>query len=281
MQGTETMSKLNMNPLPEVGELQLPAITAETVQTVKVQLNFGPLVEDLARNLSREVTRVLRTGDGPLHISVEEMTSYVKSLIILRVLTIHGAVPKEYHSFCRNGRVPSILTYLLFQIGEALDREFGIKYVPYINQEELASLEMLRDVSERIALIADMGFHITHNGVPQSVEGDLAFMSMDNDGEVVRGTYNSHPVFGLLACFFVNQLPKHVRKDVLRNLIDEDKDTLKSSLKDGVSLPKLEANLPHPAWIRARLRFGLVEDFRTSFTSFFSSKHWSETKRAD
>jgi len=269
-----------MDPLPEV-DLQLPTITPENIQIVKVQLNFGPLVEDLAKNLSREVTRVLKTGDGPLHISVQEMTSYVKSLIILRVLTIHGAVPKEYHSFCRNGRVPSILTYLLFQIGEALDRDFGIKYVPYINQEELAALEVLRDISERISLIADMGFHITHNGVPQSVEGDLTFMSMDNDGEVVRGTYNSHPVFGLLACFFVDQLPKHVRKNIVKHLIDEGKALLKSSLKDGVSLPKLEADLPHPAWLRARLRFGLVEDFKTSFMSFFSSKHWSETKRVD
>jgi len=269
-----------MDPLPEV-DLQLPTITPENIQIVKVQLNFGPLVEDLAKNLSREVTRVLKTGDGPLHISAQEMTSYVKSLIILRVLTIHGAVPKEYHSFCRNGRVPSILTYLLFQIGEALDRDFGTKYVPYINQEELAALEVLRDISERISLIADMGFHITHNGAPQSVEGDLTFMSMDNDGEVVRGTYNSHPVFGLLACFFVDQLPKHVRKNIVKHLIDEDKALLKSSLKDGVSLPKLEADLPHPAWLRARLRFGLVEDFKTSFMSFFSSKHWSETKRVD
>jgi len=75
------MSKLNMDPLPEV-DLQLPTITPENIQIVKVQLNFGPLVEDLAKNLSREVTRVLKTGDVPLHISVQEMTSYVKSLII-------------------------------------------------------------------------------------------------------------------------------------------------------------------------------------------------------
>lgn len=275
------MSKLNISPLPDFGDLELPAITPEAIQVVKVQLSFGPLVYDLAKNLSREVDRILKSGSGPLHISEKEMTSYVKSLIILRVLSVHGAVPKEYHSFCRNGRVPSILTYLLYQIGEALDREFGIKYVPYIVQDELADLDILRDVSERIALIADMGFHITHNGIPQSVEGELAFMSMDNDGEVVRGTYNSHPVFGMLACFFINQLPKHVRKDVVKHLVEESKTLLASSLKDGVSLPKLEATLPHPAWVRARLRFGLVEDYRTSFTSFFSSKHWSERKKAD
>jgi len=53
------MSKLNIDPLPEV-DLQLPTITPENIQIVKVQLNFGPLVEDLAKNLSREVTRVLK-----------------------------------------------------------------------------------------------------------------------------------------------------------------------------------------------------------------------------
>lgn len=267
----------NMSRLPEVGNLQLPTVTPEHVQVVKVQLSFGPLVEDLAKNLTREIGRILNSGTGPLYISSEEMTSYVKSLLILRVLTIHGAVPHVYHSFCRNGRVPSILTYVLYQIGEALDREFGIKYVPYIDQSELATVDFLRDVSERIALIGDKGLQITHNGIPASVEGELAFMSMDNDGEVVRGTYNSHPVFGLLACFFVNQLPRHIRKDVTNKLTDDSMKELMASFKEGVSLPKLEAIVAHPAWNRLRLRYGLTEDYRTSFMNFYSSKAWSES----
>jgi len=175
---------------------------------VEVEVDPSRLFEQLSAEVFSEISRVgSRTGLSELRdLEVTDVSAYLHTLVWLRVECVNGWANKSsrnYRSVARNCAVPVLVYQLLTSMGEALDRDYSIKFKPVysIPEDKLLEPERFMVVSDILTRLENDGIKIVF-GIPNKPEGELDFMALSHVEETVLSYHRGHPVYGFLASFF-------------------------------------------------------------------------------
>ena len=196
------------NHLSELVDTEFkPSRKSSVVVTVDVQPS--PLVEKFAKLTVDELYRMSNTALARELDQLAEgsILRYYKTLIYLRVLNVNGELNgkmAQYRRLYRGFAVPTFLYQLLDNIGECRDDDYNVIFVPAysIDANDLLALEDALKVSE---LLLQFEYLQKVTGLPNNLEGDLAFMAMHHVNGEVTSYRKDHPVYGFLASFFEQQ----------------------------------------------------------------------------
>lgn len=177
--------------------------------TIKVTVELTPsvLLEKLAKEIHSEFERIAPYAGYKAveNLGPDDFLKYLKTLVWLRcgrVLNEEKAT-RPYRSLYRMVAVPVLAYQLMISIGEAIDRDFGIKFIPAysIGAEDILAPEEVEAISDLFSRFENHGLKVVY-GLPRDTEGELDFMAMCSVEGIVRSYRKSHPVYGFLAAFF-------------------------------------------------------------------------------
>lgn len=181
--------------------------------TIIVEVNLTPdkMVKDLSKILVNEMYRVAGpVGERMLsNIDAECICKYLCTLSFMRrvhVVGVHNQITQGYGSLTKSLAVPTLWYQVLIGIGEAIDRDYSIKFIPgtSVTEKELLSPEEMLEVSDVLWQLQNSGLRLVA-GIPIGREGELDFMAMAHVGEMVLSYRQTHPVYGFLAAFFASK----------------------------------------------------------------------------
>lgn len=181
----------------------VPAIPESTIQ-VKVEFNTdSELLSLLGKKYYQEM---LRIGDGRVpgldEITAELLTKYFKTLLYMRIAWVNSELGDAYRRVYNHLSIPVLMYHVLIPIGEARDKEFGIKFIPTItiDDSELLSVEELVLISDVMLRMENLGL-AQEQGIPRDFEGELDYMAMVTVQNKILSYRQSHPVFAFLSSF--------------------------------------------------------------------------------
>ena len=179
--------------------------------TVEVNLQCDKLVGDLANILYREMLRLAGpVGDSTLdEVDAEDIRKYLCTLSFMRrthVAEVSDPITNQYKRFKRSAAVPTLWYQVLICIGEAIDSDYSIKFVPTtaISDKDLIAPEAMLEISNLMFRLQNHGLAVVA-GIPKDQNGDLGFMAMSHIGETTLSYRRTHPVYGFLASFFASK----------------------------------------------------------------------------
>lgn len=183
-------------------------ISTQATLTVRVNVEPSNLVGDLAFVLHNELHRVLGSAGTHLlqDVAAEDVRKYINTVIWMRVNHVNGVrdnVTKEYAAQYRRCAVPVLVYQLLIGIGEALDRDYGLRFIPEIDLDAndiLGPADFIK-LSNVMFAAQNNGFKVV-GGLPNNPIGELPFMAMQHVSQTVTSYRKDHPVYGFLAAFF-------------------------------------------------------------------------------
>lgn len=146
-------------------------------------------------------------------ISKNEMIAYTRFLLSQRVAQVNGNCPLWRR--LKVLYIPDFIQLALDKIGIAIDRTYGIKFVPEFSTDGFDSGEVdgtfdiseAIEFSEKLSLYEDY-IHMQKDAMPRKIEGDLHTMSMiaidgylrsyltdcHEEAEAIAAFWNSHVV---------------------------------------------------------------------------------------
>jgi len=197
-------------------------ITNKPTLVVEVDNQPGALMDEMAKSYLSELYRVAGSA-GPFllgEVEQEMIRKYLSTLSWMRachVVSDKSKVFDAYRSLYRRLAVPVLAYQFLIGIGEALDRDYSIKFVPVatIREKDLLSPDEMRELSDLFFSLQNSGFKVVA-GLPQEIEGELDFMAMCHVEGLVLSYRKSHPVYGFLASFFAQQQLNEVTGSMCR-----------------------------------------------------------------
>lgn len=179
----------------------------EATVTVEVQMTPSILLEKLSKELLGELQRLVPyAGFKDVDdLEVGDIQKYFQTLIWLRCERVRGEskaflpYKRLYNHLC----IPVLMMQLLISIGEAVDRDYAIKFLPVysISGDSILAPEELEAISDILIRMTQIGCK-TVIGLPKEVGGELDFMALCSVEGVVKGYRKAHPVYGFLASFF-------------------------------------------------------------------------------
>lgn len=190
----------------------------KSMVTQKVLIEPSPLLVTLAKAISSEVERLT-----PMRQEVpssENIYKYIITLIWLRVIRASQEQNEAYRQYVRLLRtlcIPSLVYQLLVQIGEAVDRTYGIRFIPaiHVSSEELLSPSEMEEVSNHLLSLRSVGLHSV-DGTPSDIEGSLEFMAMYNLEGMITSYREDHPVYAFYRAFVRDQVMSSVTQTMSR-----------------------------------------------------------------
>lgn len=182
---------------------------AVDVVRVKVELSPNEMFTDVAKAYCREVLRITRFESKQTIISEMTMEKFFNSVLYLHVSNVNSNVKSEYRSIIRRINLPTVLVSVLLNIGEVIDKDFGLKFIPSmdIDSEQLMSPSELEDFSQELLRLENLGLKITTTGLPLPNKcGTIGFMgSQLVENTDVRSYRHDHPVMGFFRSMFRSQ----------------------------------------------------------------------------
>lgn len=199
-----------MNSWEGIAKEMFPEPKTESMTLQNVKLSPSELVHDMAKLENLEMQRVMRFTESKVILSVEEIEKYFHTILWLRVLQVNQdkkAAPYKFANHSLN--IPVRLVQILLSIGEAVDRDYGVRFMPQMDviAELQLTPEELREYSDRLSVLLPEGYLVVETGLPTSTSGELGFMAcLLVQDEKVMSYRKDHPVYGFIASFFKSEL---------------------------------------------------------------------------
>jgi hypothetical protein len=173
--------------------------------------------DTIVNSYRAELNRVSRTFVREPEV---DMDKYLYTLLWMHVLNVKDQLSREYRQLAKKLAVPAAFMTFLAQVGEVIDRDFAIRFVPTIEADAprlLSPSEML-EMSDELYSLTDHGFHAVQ-GLPRPEDsGSVGAMAacMLETGEI-RSYRRDHPVYGLVAAALqFNELATFLGVNALR-----------------------------------------------------------------
>lgn len=193
--------------LQSIVETDYKKIHDSFVETL-VEMNPSKLLKEVAEGIKAECDRLAPyAGFKPVaDLSVEDIHKYFHTLVWMRCKHVADQVDKSYSLYrtvYKVCEVPTFIYQLMISIGEAIDSDYSIRFIPGYSIEDtnLLSVEQMKNISNVFLALKPLGFSSV-TGMPSERSGELDFMACCHVKEVVRSYKDSHPVYGFLAAFF-------------------------------------------------------------------------------
>jgi len=202
-------SKL-MSTWQEVSKEFMPEPHADSMVRQIIKLEPSELIHDMAELEHKEMERVMRFTVNKIVLSVEEIEKYFKTLLYLRVIQVTDYKNlKDYRFTLKSLNIPVRIYQIILSLGEAIDRDYGIRFLPAmeIEAESLLGANELREYSDRLSVLIPEGYLVVETGLPSAINGELGFMAcLLISDEKVFSYRKDHPVYGFIASFFKSEL---------------------------------------------------------------------------
>lgn len=209
MMNIEKDSKL-MTEWEQVAKEFMPEPHSETMIKQVIKLEPSELIHEMAILENREMQRVMRFTTSDVVLDVEEIEKYLKTILYLRVLQVNDSKSLGNYRFTlKDLNIPVRLYQIILSLGEAVDRDYGIRFLPVIevDSEDLLGPEELRQYSDRLSILIPEGYLVVETGLPTSTYGELGFMAcLLVSQEKIYSYRKDHPVYGFIASFFKSEL---------------------------------------------------------------------------
>lgn len=169
-----------MNSWEGIAKEMFPEPKVESMTLQNIKLSPSELIADMAKLENREMQRVMRFTDSEVILSVDEIEKYFHTILWLRVLQVNQNVKAKPYRFANHSlNIPVRLVQILLSIGEAVDRDYGIRFMPQMDivAELQLTPEELREYSDRIGALLPEGYLVIETGLPTSTSGELGFMA--------------------------------------------------------------------------------------------------------
>lgn len=189
-------------------------VDATVVVNVKVQPSI--VMEELANVLVDEIHRVSGYSHDPVieGLDKKDILKYLSTLTWMRVQHVLRAENSSFSSYRRlymEAAVPALAYQIFVCVGEAFDRDFGLKFLPVaeIQADDLLAPDQMKLISDVLSRLERNGLNIVY-GLPRDRSGEIGFMAMTHVDGVVRSYRKDHPVYGFLASFFRQEVLNEV-----------------------------------------------------------------------
>lgn len=192
-------SKINL------GEVKSTSIPMEVIE---VSISASDMVAEYAKAFVREAERKNPLRARQVNLTIDEMVKYATYLLQERISCVNGE--------CTNFRkykilyIPSYLQYVLETIGVYVDRIYGIKLVPKMDDQEMVNLTDAEaiQISEKIGSFID-DLQIVQDAMPRDNVGHEGVMAT----ALIAGYMRSYkigvkPIDTYVAAFLKLQLRK-------------------------------------------------------------------------
>lgn len=181
-------------------EFETPRTVGDLVE-FKTNFKVGDFVTKIARFESDELKRITRFAQNAEIPTLEEIKSYLITLLKLRVDLVTGGNISDYRKILRTARVPARWFILLSQIGEAKDYERKFKFTPALSLDKdfvPFTAAQIEDISWKLENLLQEGYS-TVPGIPTLPDGSLPFMAKTTIGDYIRGIDKDNPAYAFLA----------------------------------------------------------------------------------
>lgn len=143
-------------------------------EIVEVEMSESNLFDGYAKAFVNEAYRVNPLRAEQVKLTVGEMLSYMKYLLVKRIETVQMNCP-EFRKL-KVLYIPVWIQYNLSMIGEVNIREKGLKLVPTIADAETISYAEAVAISDKIGAF-ESDLQIVHDAMPRDITGDVDVMS--------------------------------------------------------------------------------------------------------
>lgn len=198
------------------------------MELVEIQISSADLVADYAKAFVSEAYRVNPRKAEQVKLTAEELLAYADFLLTQRVDCVKG-VCKDFRRL-KVLYIPSYLQYVLSMIGEFIDREMGLKFVPVMAKRSELTLKQAIAISEKVGSFID-DLQVVQDAMPRDPKGDKDVMSTALIAGYVRAYVKvDHPAATYVTAFLNMQLKKEAAFKALYRIQYDDYDFISMAL---------------------------------------------------
>lgn len=210
--------------LPEVG-----APTPIKQETITVSVSAETFLKDYAKAFVNEARRVLPlVAEQEGALTTAEMEAYAAYLMTQRIKAVNLDCP-DWRKL-KILWIPSFIQFTLSCIGEVIDRDNGIKFVPIDKSPSKMTFDEARVISDKIGMYQEK-LQMVKDAMPRGVEGDKdVMMSAIIDGYVRTTQKVSHPSFTYVTAFWDMHLVEEMTFKALYRQNYDDVEFIRSAL---------------------------------------------------
>lgn len=196
--------------------------TSIPMELVEVEISTSDMLEDYAKAFCREAYRKNPRRAEQIKLEESELIAYADFLLDKRIEVVNDN--------CKDWRklkalyVPAYLQYILSMIGEVINREFGLKFMPVKKETSKLTLAQAYAISDKIGSLID-DLQIVQDAMPRDRAGDADVMSTALIAGYVRATKKvTHTAATYVTAFLNFQLRKEAAFKVLYRVQYDDLD---------------------------------------------------------
>lgn len=176
--------------------------TTSELTEVKVKIEPETMVKPYATAYIAELQRRNPVKFSAIGLTEEELYFYFTQLLIIRVRSVEDKLTCWRQA--KKLMIPDWIQFTLTQIGVAIDRNRGFKFVPVIDGE--VELDKALAISSKLESFEIDNVGMSQDAFPRETSGDLDTMSMAVIDGYVKGINVSHPISSYVSAFLGSKL---------------------------------------------------------------------------
>lgn len=198
-------------------------------EEIKVSISSNVLVENYCAAFIHEAARkapLIAERDGAL--TKQELIDFSNYLMTQRVKAINLDCP-DWRKL-KLLWIPSFIQYVLSCVGIVQDREYGLKFVPVMENPSTMTFDVALNISNKIEEYVDY-LQMVQDAMPRGVEGDKDVMMSAIIDQYVRSYQKvSHPSATYVAAFLNAKLVDELSFKALYRISYDDIEYIKSAV---------------------------------------------------
>lgn len=202
------------------------------MEVVYVQVRVDTLFKDYVHAFIAEAHRRMPlTAELDGALTEEELLAYAEFLLTQRIKTIEMSC-----SLWRKLKVlwiPSFIQYVLSTVGEVILRQYGLKFLPKLEQPSAMTFDEAAVISDKISAFEEK-LQMVRDAMPRGIEGDVDVMTCAIiDGYIRTREMVSHPSATYVAAFLNATLEKELAFKSLYRIQYDDLEFIRSAMIAG------------------------------------------------
>jgi len=213
----EPYKNLDFGTKPSTASLEDVVITVD-----------GGMIADYSQAYIREAFRVNPLKAEQLQLTEEELSSYFKGLLSIRIQSLQPGGCKDWR-VAKQLTIPSFYQFVLSTIGIVTDHIHGLRFIPEFNADY--DIQAMLDTSNKVESLMLDGLTASKDAMPRGIEGDKDVMSFVILGSYVYGRCEDHsPIAAYVAAFLGFKLQEEATFKMLYRVRYEDISFIRDSL---------------------------------------------------
>lgn len=201
--------------------------TSASFELISVEINPKMMLNDYAKAYVQEFHRRNPARAEAVGLTEEELYDYFVGLIAIRIESVNGGC-KAWRE-AKQLLIPSWIEFTLSQIGEVVDVDRGLRFIPTLNHP--VEIDKLLTVSDKLRAFIPDGVSLHKDAFPRGTEGDPETMSMAIIGQYVYSqSKDAHPIASYVASFLGFKLMEEATFKMLYRVRYDDISFIKSML---------------------------------------------------